>query len=36
VVGNFLREQEGMVVHAFEVTKDKKVFWTFADHKFAL
>lgn len=32
VVGNFLRGQEGKGVHAFEVTKDKKVVWTFADH----
>jgi len=35
VVGNFLRGQEGKGVHAFEVTKDKKVVWTFADHKLA-
>ncbi|HEX3150522.1 MAG TPA: hypothetical protein VHR66_20760 [Gemmataceae bacterium] len=35
VVGNFLRGQEGKGVHAFEVTKDKKVVWTFADHKVA-
>ena len=32
VVGNFLRNQEGKGVHAFEVTRDKKVVWTFADH----
>ena len=35
VVGNFLRGQEGKGVHAFEVTRDKKVVWTFADHKMA-
>ena len=33
LVGNFLRGQEGKGAHAFEVTKDKKVVWTFADHK---
>jgi hypothetical protein len=33
VIGNFLRGQEGKGVHAFEVTRDKKVVWTFADHK---
>lgn len=35
VIGNFLRNQEGKGVHAFEVTRDKKVVWTFADHKMA-
>ena len=35
VVGNFLRGQEGKGVHAFEVTKDKKVVWTFANHDLA-
>jgi len=35
VACNFLRGQEGKGVHAFEVTKDKKVVWTFADHKLA-
>ncbi|MEO6183158.1 MAG: hypothetical protein ABIP71_08710 [Verrucomicrobiota bacterium] len=35
VVGNFLRGQEGKGVHAFEVTRDKKVVWTFADHELA-
>jgi outer membrane protein assembly factor BamB len=35
VVGNFLRNQEGKGVHAFEVTKEKKVVWTFADHALA-
>ena len=35
VVGNFLRGQEGKGAHAFEVTKDKEVVWTFADHKLA-
>jgi len=33
VVANFLRGKEGKGVHAFEVTRDKKVVWTFADHK---
>jgi len=35
VVGNFLRGQEGKGAHAFEVTRDKKVVWTFADHALA-
>lgn len=35
VIGNFLRGQEGKGVHAFEVTRDKKVVWTFADHTLA-
>jgi len=35
VVGNFLRGQEGKGAHAFEVTRDRKVVWTFADHKLA-
>ncbi len=35
VVGNFLRGQEGKGAHAFEVTRDKKVVWKFADHKLA-
>jgi outer membrane protein assembly factor BamB len=35
VVGNFLRGQEGKGAHAFEITKEKKVVWTFADHKLA-
>ncbi len=35
VAGNFLRGQEGKGVHAFEVTQDKKVVWTFNDHKLA-
>lgn len=33
IVGNFLRGQEGKGVHAFEVTRDKKVVWTWADHE---
>jgi hypothetical protein len=33
LVGNFLRGQEGKGAHAFEVTRGKKVVWTFADHK---
>ena len=32
VIANFLRGSEGKGVHAFEVTRDKKVVWTFADH----
>jgi hypothetical protein len=32
VVCNFLREQEGKGAHAFEITRDKKVVWKFADH----
>jgi hypothetical protein len=32
VVGNFLRGAEGRGAHAFEVTRDKKVVWAFADH----
>jgi hypothetical protein len=35
VVGNFLRGQEGKGAHAFEVTRDKKVVWTFKDHDLA-
>ena len=31
-VANFLQGKEGQGVHAFEVTRDKKVVWTFADH----
>lgn len=33
VAANFLRGHEGKGVHAFEVTRDKKVLWTFADHQ---
>jgi len=33
VVANFLRGNEGKGVHAFEVTRDKKVVWKFADYK---
>jgi outer membrane protein assembly factor BamB len=32
LIGNFLRGQEGRGAHAFEVTREKKVVWTFADH----
>ena len=32
VVGNFLRGQEGKGAHAFEITRDKKVVWKYADH----
>jgi outer membrane protein assembly factor BamB len=35
IVGNFLRGQEGKGAHAFEVTRDKKIVWTFADHAIA-
>ena len=35
LVGNFLRNQEGKGAHAFEVTREKKVVWTFADHELA-
>ena len=34
LVGNFLRGQEGNGAHAFEVTRDKKVVWKWADHSF--
>lgn len=33
VVANFLRGNEGKGAHAFEVTRDKRVLWTFSDHK---
>jgi Mala s 1-like protein len=33
VIGNFLRGQEGKGAHAFEVNRDKKVLWKFADHE---
>ncbi len=33
VVGNFIRGQEGRGAHAFEVTRDKRVVWTFGDHE---
>jgi len=32
LVGNFLRGQEGKGAHAFEVTREKKVVWTYSDH----
>lgn len=32
LVANFLRGQEGKGAHAFEVTKEKKVVWTYGDH----
>jgi len=35
VAANFIRGNEGKGVHAFEVTRDKRVLWTFADHKMA-
>jgi hypothetical protein len=33
VVANFLGGAEGEGAHAFEVTKDKKVIWTYGDHE---
>jgi outer membrane protein assembly factor BamB len=33
VVGNFLRGAEGKGAHAFEITHDKKIVWTFRDHE---
>ena len=33
VVGNFMRGHEGRGAHAFEVTRDKHVVWTFGDHE---
>jgi hypothetical protein len=33
VAANFIRGNEGKGVHAFEVTRGKKVLWTFADHQ---
>lgn len=33
IVANFLRGNEGHGAHAFEVTRDKRVLWTFTDHK---
>ena len=33
VAADFIRGNEGKGVHAFEVTRDKRVLWTFADHK---
>ena len=35
VVANFSRGHEGKGAHAFEVTRDKKVVWTFSDHELA-
>ena len=32
LVGNFLRGQEGRGAHAFEVTREKKIVWKWADH----
>ena len=32
LIGNFIRNQEGKGAHAFEVTRDKKVVWKWADH----
>jgi outer membrane protein assembly factor BamB len=32
VICNFLRGQEGKGAHAFEITREKKVVWKFADH----
>ena len=33
LIGNFLRGQAGKGAHAFEVTREKKVVWTFTDHE---
>lgn len=33
VAANFLRGKEGKGAHAFEVTRDKRVLWTFANHE---
>ena len=35
VVANFSRGHEGKGAHAFEVTRDKHVVWTFEDHQLA-
>jgi len=35
LIGNFLRGQEGKGAHAFEVTREKKLVWMFADHALA-
>lgn len=32
IIGNFIRGQEGKGAHVFEVTRDKKVVWKWADH----
>jgi len=32
IAGNFLRGQEGHGAHVFEVTRDKKIVWKWADH----
>ena len=32
VLGNFLRGQEGKGAHVFEITREKKVVWKWADH----
>jgi hypothetical protein len=33
LIGNFLRGQEGKGAHAIEVTREKKVVWSWADHQ---
>lgn len=33
LIGNFLHGQEGKGAHAFEVTREKKVVWSLADHE---
>ncbi len=35
VASNFMRGAEGKGAHSFEVTRKKKVVWTFSDHKMA-
>ena len=32
LLGNFIRNQEGKGAHAFEVTREKKIVWKWADH----
>ena len=34
LIGNFIRNQEGKGAHAFEVTREKKIVWKWADHSF--
>jgi outer membrane protein assembly factor BamB len=34
LIGNFLRGQEGKGAHAFEVSRDKRIVWQWADHSF--
>ena len=34
LVADFKRDSQGKGAHAFEITRDKKVVWTYADHDF--